>query len=179
MKTLKYITLLMFVGLFFACNHTDTKIIKYVKSVCPNGSDTCRIDLRQVLKVDYDCMYLFGEFTQPDEISSVMGIAYSSNKTIADSEFRIILLKNNQIVYEDDFYTRFMDFEEITERVDTIHKNLYYLVHYSPYYYSVRMNLDYSDNTYYYLTVISNNKQYYRRVDYNSDEGYTFEEVTK
>ena len=82
-------------------------------------------------------------------------------------------------MYEDDFHTRFMDFEEITERVDTIRKNLYYLVHYSPYYYSVRMNLDYSDNTYYYLTVISNNKQYYRRVDYNSDEGYTFEEVTK
>ncbi len=174
MKTLKIVSLLMFAGLFFACNHTDKRIIKYVESVCPNSSDTCRIDLRKVLKVDYDCMYLFGEFTQPDEISSVMGIAYSSNKTIADSERRIILLKNNQIVYEDDFHIRFMDFEEITERVDTIRKNSYYLVHYSPYY-LVSKDLDAN----YYLTEISKNKQFYRRIDYDSDKGYTFEEVTK
>lgn len=167
----------MFTGLFFACNHTDKRIIKYVESVCPNDNDTCKIDLRQILKVDYDCMYLFCELTQPDEISSVMGIAYSSNKSIADSEFRIILVKENKIVYEDDFSTRFMRFAEITERVDTIRKNANYLLHYSPYY---LVSKDLHDNAdyYYYLTEISNNAQY-RRTDYDSDKGYTFEEITK
>ena len=168
----------MFVGLFFACNHTDKKIIKYVKSVCPSGSDTCRIDLRKVLNVDYDCMYLFCEFTQPDEISSIMGIAYSSNKTITDSKYRIILLKNNQIVYEDDFYIRYMDFVRITERVDTIRKNVNYLVHYSPYYLVSKHFSENDTNPFYYLMEISKNKQY-RRTDYDSDKGYTFEEVTK
>jgi hypothetical protein len=179
MNALKYISLLIFVLHFFACNQTDKRIIRYVKSACTNDNDTCRIDLRQVLNVDYDCMYLFGEYTQPDEISSVMGIAYSSNKSIADSHKRIILVKNNQIVYEGDFSTRHMTFVQFTERVDTIHKNTYYLVHCSPYYYSVRKYLEYSDNYCYFLTVISNNKKYYRRTDYNSDKGYTFEKVIK
>lgn len=176
MKTLKIIFLLVSVSLFFACDHTDKKIIKYVQSVCPNDSDTCRIDLRQVLKVDYDCMYLFCEFTQPNEISSIMGISYNSNKTIADSEFRIILIKKNKIVYEDDYSTRFMRFIEITERVDTIRKNANYLVHYSPYY---LVNKDLDDNAnYYYLTEISKNIQY-RRTDYDWKKGYTFKKVIK
>lgn len=173
MKALKIILLLMFAVLFFSCNHTDKSIIRYVKSVCPNISDTCKIDLRKVLKVDYDCMYLFGEFTPSDEISSVMGISYNSKKTIADSEKRIILLKNSQIVYEDDFSTHFVVFEEITERFDTIHKNTYYLVHYSPYYLVCK---DFDKNANYYLIEISNNTQY-RRTDYDWQKGYTYEKL--
>jgi hypothetical protein len=174
---LKITSLLILLGLFFACNHTDKRIIKYVQSICPNGSDTCRIDLREVLKVDYDRMYLFGEFTQSDEISSVIGVVYKRNKTIADSEWRIILLKNNKIVYEDDFPTRFMSFEEITEKVDTIHKNTPYLVHYSPYYLVSRAFSEYQ-NKYYLLREISDHTQY-RRTEYDWAKGYTFEEVTK
>jgi len=177
MKTFYIILLLMLSGLFFACNHTDTKIIKYVQSACPSNTDTCTIDLQKILNVDYDSMFLFGEFTQPDEISSIMGITYSSNKTIPDSEKRIILLKDKQIVYENDFSTRFMKFEEITERIDTVQKNSFYLVHYSSLY-LVSKDLYNESNYIYYLKAISNNTQY-SRIDYNWQKGYKFEEVTK
>lgn len=171
MKALKFISLLMLSGLFFACNHTDRKIIKYVESVCPKGCDTCSIDLRQALKINYDTMYLFCEFTQSDEISSIMGIPYRSNKTIVDSEYRIILLKNNKIVYEDDIPSRFMAFERITERLP-LHKNYFYLVHSSHYYLVRKIGSDY----YYLLSEISNNTQY--RIILQEGE-YEFEEVTK
>ena len=177
MKTLKITSLLILLSLFFACNHTDKRIIKYVQSVYPNGSDTCRIDLREVLKVDYDRMYLFCEFTQSDDISSIIGVEYKRNKTIADSEWRIILLKNNKIVYEDDFHTRFMRFEEITDKVDTIHKKIPYLIHHSPYY-LVTTSFRENQNKYYSLREISEHIQY-RRTVYDWEKGYKFEEVTK
>jgi hypothetical protein len=178
MKVLKITTLLILSGLFLACNHTDKKIIRYVQSVCPNDWDSCRIDLRKVLKIDYDRVYLFCEFTQSDKIASVIGIAYSSDKTIADSEWRIILLKDNEIVYEDDFPTRFMRFRETTAKIDTINKNLLYLLHYSPYYLVTRGINNYDKGYYYYLEEISNETQY-QRTDYDWQKGYTFEKVTK
>lgn len=105
MGFLKFILLVSCTSFLCACSQIDRKIIKYAQTVC-SQNDTCRIDLREVLKVDYDCMYLFGEFTQPDEISSIMGIIYKRNKTITDSKHRVILLKDNTVVYEDDYHSR-------------------------------------------------------------------------
>jgi hypothetical protein len=159
MAILKFSICLFLVGLFTACTSTDKKIIKYVQSVCINGEDTCRIDLRQVLNVDYDSMYLFGEYTPDSEISLALRQEYVSNKTIADSKDRIILLKNNKIVYEDDFSTRFLAFVPITESLESANKNWTYLVHYSPYYIITKYTDNYGKD-YYWIEEISNNTQY-------------------
>ena len=145
--------------MFTACNSTDKKIIKYVQSLCTNGEDSCRIDLRQVLNIDYDRMYLFCEYTPAKEISLAIGQKYMSNKTIAASEDRIILLKNNKIVYEDDFRNRFLEFIPITESLESANKNWTYLVHYSPYYLVTKKTDSYGKD-YYWIEEISNNAQY-------------------
>ena len=55
-------------------------------------------------------MYIFGEYTQEEEIRSILGIEYNSsnwllpeNFLVEDSHYKIILLKNRKIVYEEDF----------------------------------------------------------------------------
>lgn len=176
MNKVKFILFIICVGLLGACNHIDRKIIKYVQTSCPNN-DTCHIDLREVLKVDYDCMYLFGEFTQPDEISSIMGIPYESNKTITDSKYRVILLKDSNVVYEDEFHSHTMYFYRITDRIDTTHIKTFYLVHYSPYYLVIKEKDDYGE--FYYCLLTISNKPQYRRAIYDYEKGYTFEEVVK
>ena len=156
MKVLKVINFFMLLGLFCACNQTDKKIFKYVQSICSNDVDTCRIDLRQALNVDYDKMYLFGESTTDDEISSIIGQEYHKNKTITDSKYRIILLKNQKIVYENDFYQHDIYFAEITEERDTINlPTFFYLIHNTPYYFVTKKYHTNNTECYYVLTLIS------------------------
>lgn len=176
MKYKKNILYLYFVFVLCSCNYTETKIVKYIDSVCLSETDSCVVDLRQILKIDYDSLYLFCEFTQPEEISSILNINYVNKKTITDSKWRIILLKSDKVVYEYDYNTRFLRFEDVTERIDTINKNANYLVHYNPYYYVTKTI--YNEKDYYLLSPISDDNQYYR-TNYNWKSGYIFEKVEK
>lgn len=176
MKSFKIPFALLVCAYSISCSDTSYKISDYIRESCYNGYQTCKIDLREALKVDYDRLYLFNEYTTENEIKSVLSIEYKSHKTIADSEFRIILLKNNQIVYEDNFNTRFIRFVEVTEKADTIHKNTKYLMHSTPYYTVTKLNSNSTD--YHLLTAISDQKQY-RYSDYSWPNGYKFEEAKK
>jgi len=140
-----------------------------------DNNDTCEIDLQKALNVKYEVMYLFGEYTQADDISAVMGIEYFRKKSIVDSHKRIILLRDNKIVYEDDFSTLYLRFSEITEKVDTVNKNNPYLVHYGSRYKLIR---DINDNSKYFLEPLSDSTQY-ERYDYTWDKGYKFKKRTK
>ena len=164
------ITIYMFsVFLFFGCtNSTNKKITRYLRDF--ECMDTCRVDLRQVLNVDYDKMYLFGESILDDDISSIIGQKYRyspffKNYIIPDSKYRIILLKDNKIVYEDDFYQRGIIFTEITNERDTINfANIFYLVHHSPFYLVTKSH---GKNFYELEEVASNNNtRYYLRLYY-------------
>ena len=102
-----------------SCSNTDDKINKYIESHCSfNGTDLCYIDIKDVLKIDYDKMYLFGETTMANEISKVIGIPYNNDKYISDSKYRIILLKDNKIVYEDDYYQKYTYFFSLANRIE-------------------------------------------------------------
>lgn len=163
-------------AILISCSGTAKKITDYIDQSCYSFGDTCRIDLREALEVDYDRLYLFNEYTAEHEISSVLDIDYKSDKTIGDSRFRMILLKKNQIVYEDDLNTRLIRFVEITEKADTTHKSTKYLMHSTPYYTVTKLNANSTD--YYLLTAISDQKQY-RYSEYAWPNGYTFEEAKK
>lgn len=111
------IILMMAFGLI-SCQHTDEKIINYIESNGLVDKSDFVIDLRDILGVKYDSMYLFVEYTNTN-ITDIIGKKYSNWREIADSHKRIILFKNGDIVYEDDFPLRNIWFYEITERIDT------------------------------------------------------------
>jgi hypothetical protein len=105
--------------LFYSCINTDDKLNKYIEIHCSfYGSDTCYINIKEALKIDYNRMYLFGETTTANEISKILGIPYKNNKYIPDSKYRIILLKNNKIIYEDDYYQKNVSFFSLENRVE-------------------------------------------------------------
>ena len=65
----------MLFSLCIACNRTEAKMFRYIKKAQNiDIGDTCVIDFRDVLDVDYDCLYLFGEFTPPEYIANIIGI---------------------------------------------------------------------------------------------------------
>lgn len=99
-------------------NNTDELINKYIEHNCAfNGKDTCYIDLKDVLNVDYDTMYVFGEYTQLQGIRLIIGVQDYNDENILlpkgfvveDSHKKIILIKNGNIVYDNDFKYPYFD----------------------------------------------------------------------
>ena len=92
----------------YNCTSTDNTLRNYIDKTCLfKNKDTCVINLKDALKIDFDTMFIFGEYTQKNEISSILQISYKNTKPIEDSHYRIILLKSKLIIYEDDFEPRF------------------------------------------------------------------------
>ncbi len=123
------VTMVVLLGLI-SCQHTDKKIINYIQSNELKEQSDYVVDLHDILGVEYDSMYLFAEYTNT-KIAYVTGKKYSNWREVADSHNRIILFKNGDIIYEDDFPIRNMCFCEITERIDTTFSCI---VHYSSIY---------------------------------------------
>ena len=151
---MKQIGVIILVALgLISCQHTDEKIINYIKSKELTGKTDYVIDLRDIMGVKYDSMYLFVEYANAN-IASIIGKKYSNCREIADSYERIILFKDGNIVYEDDFPLRKMCFGEITERKDTtfscrVHYGSTYKVENLDGYY--RLNLEKGKYPQYYL----------------------------
>ena len=125
------------------------------------------INLCEVLGVEYDSLYLFTEYTNAN-IASIISKKYSNRHEIADSHNRIILFKNGDIVYEDDFSIRNMCFSEITERIDTtfsciVHYGSTYKVENIDRYY--RLELEKGKYPQFYQTIDSKGKPLYLRCE--------------
>ncbi len=127
-----YIILMMMLS---ACTHTDGRIIRYMRHYPISVGDSCFIDSEEVLEIEYDSMYLFSEYTNY-QIPQVLRI--SQGNQICDSHKRIILFKNNDVVYIDDFPILNVDFADITERFYTTQSDYFegytHLVHYGSFY---------------------------------------------
>lgn len=112
MKKLLYILIPVIFIVFQQCNNnTDDKLFSYIKNNCKfNNCDTCcQINFKYIFKIDYDTMYIFHEYTVLNIIRNVLhikGYRQTENANtilIDDSHYKIILLKNHKILYEDDF----------------------------------------------------------------------------
>ena len=112
-KIFLIITILLVISILNSCAHTPRKIEKYIKRQCDmEESDTCYIDLRKALKTDYDTMYVFNSLIPLTGVQNILGIndyGKCKNPEITlmgkDSEMcRIILVKKNKVVYEDEYY---------------------------------------------------------------------------
>ncbi len=111
----KYILILinfLIILMLGSCIHTPKKIEKYIKKHYNLGTtDTCYIDLRKALRLDYDTMYVFESLTPLTGVQNILGIqdygkCKNPEKTLIghDSEMcRIVLVKNNKVIYEDEY----------------------------------------------------------------------------
>lgn len=92
---------------FASCRKTDRVLFSYIESVCPQGGE---INLKKALGVDYDTAYLFSDCTNGKEMASAMGISYRPKAFLQDSEYKLILLKNHKVVYDNKFYCNKVEF---------------------------------------------------------------------
>ncbi|MDR0970899.1 MAG: hypothetical protein LBM25_00765 [Bacteroidales bacterium] len=109
MKKYILIFILFILITFYSCN-TNYKIKRYIESNCDfDKSDVCYINLKKALKTDYDTMYIFGGTTSAEEVSKIINLKYTNNNWNDDS-WKIVLVKNREIVYEDEYYSRNISF---------------------------------------------------------------------
>ena len=113
----KLISICVFaIGTALVCsctNHFPEKVEWYIsKHNILNDQGKGELDLREALDIDYDTMYVFYSLTPLNGIQNIIGI-----KTYGDAEdpytaligsdsemCRIIFIKNNRVVYDDDYY---------------------------------------------------------------------------
>lgn len=89
------------------CESTDNILFSYIESLCPQGGN---VNLMRALDVDYDTAFLFGGCTNEREIETALGIPYSQKTFLQDSEYKLILLKEHNIVYDKNFYCKRVEF---------------------------------------------------------------------
>ena len=114
--------------------HSHYKL-RRIKTIFTNRNDTVLVDLRELLKIDYDSLFIFCEYTPDSQIASVLNQQYISPnrlKYIPDSYSRIILLKADSIVYQRNYSNDTYRFDKMTDRLDS--NALSCCIHYSPYY---------------------------------------------
>jgi hypothetical protein len=69
----------------------------------------CYINLKKALKTDYDTMYIFSGLFPADYISNIINLKYTNNNWDDDS-WKMVLVKNRKIVYENEYYSRNISF---------------------------------------------------------------------
>ena len=89
------------------CESTDNILFSYIESLCPQGGN---VNLMRALDVDYDTAFLFGGCTNEREIETALGIPYSQKTFLQESEYKLILLKEHNIVYDKNFYCKRVEF---------------------------------------------------------------------
>lgn len=128
-KIMKQIIIILLIAIIcVGCTHTPQKIEKYISRHCDiNANDSCIIDLRKALDVDYDTMYFFDSFTIETVVHNIVGIEDYRNykddmrRVGYDSEMcRIVLVKDRKVVYEDEYHYWDYNTEILYSDFDTI-----------------------------------------------------------
>jgi len=105
---------LLFCLAFFllGCNNKkQSQFYSYIERNCEfKDNDSCYIDLKDFFRVNYDTMYVFGEYSQLEGVKLISGVQNYENSNIMmpngflveDSYNKIILIKNQEIVLDED-----------------------------------------------------------------------------
>lgn len=95
MKNLQYIIISI---LLCSCTNVERNI-----SSCLAGlqykNDTAMVDLHSVIDLDFDEIYVLGEYLSHARIAEILGQQYSSQVFTSECENLLILLKDNKIVH--------------------------------------------------------------------------------
>ena len=78
--------------------------MKY-ESIC-KGSDRCTINIKESTSFNWDKMLVFKTTASLEIINEALGFTYPYYEDIAE---RVIFVKDNKIIYHDDYYPTFDD----------------------------------------------------------------------
>lgn len=96
----------------FSCTNTlKENLVEFIENNCNFENNVgCELDLNKFVKEKFNHIYIFGESTTNEEISKIIGVKYKG-EFISDSEYRIVFLMNNRIIFEEDFEEDLFEFE--------------------------------------------------------------------
>ena len=93
--------------IFTSCKKTDKLIFSYIVATNPDGG---MINLKNALGTDFDTAFFWSECTNEKDIEMVLGIPYTQKTFLQDSEHKLILVKNHEIVFDNNFYCKKIEF---------------------------------------------------------------------
>ena len=104
--------------LLYSCtNSLKENLVGFIENNCKFENNVgCRLDLNMFIKEKFNRIYIFGETTTNEEISKIIGVKYKGNY-ISDSKYRIIVLMNNRIVFEEDFEEDLFEFDHSDKKI--------------------------------------------------------------
>lgn len=114
-KAFFFIVLLTF--LYSCTNSLKENLVSFIENNCKFENNVgCILDLNIFIKEKFNRIYIFGETTTNEEISKIIGVKYEGNY-ISDSKYRIIVLMNNRIVFEEDFEEDLFEFDRSDKKI--------------------------------------------------------------
>lgn len=100
----KLIVLLLFTSLISCNQNADNRINNYILCNCDfTNNKECIIDMRKVLSIDYDTMYIFDGYDLKNSVPLIVEgkkIELTGNFIYGDEKDKIIFSSNNKIKYE-------------------------------------------------------------------------------
>ena len=78
--------------------------LKY-NSIC-NGSNSCTINIKETTSFAWDKMFVFKTTSSLEIINEALGFTYPYFEDVAE---RVVFVKDNKVVYHDDYYPTFDD----------------------------------------------------------------------
>jgi hypothetical protein len=97
----KIISISFLIFLVIGCSeniNSDSVIAKKIEKVC-NNKMSCRIDMKNLVNVEWDKMYFFKEGMSLEQINQILGFKYNYFEDIAK---RLVFVKANQVVFHED-----------------------------------------------------------------------------
>ncbi len=97
-----FLTLLV-LALFFSCinkNSLTYKIANYLENDCQFDTDTCEINLDNIIDFDWDIMYTFAEMNPSESVAKAIGVEYTGEGANWN-EALMVFIKDNKVVYEE------------------------------------------------------------------------------
>jgi hypothetical protein len=110
-KYFKTIAINVLVFFLLACGNRGDLFFDFVEKNCGfDDIDMCSVDLRSYFDLDFDTMFVFGEYTQIEGVRLILGRKEYDNTNIRmpkgflveDSYNKIVLKKDGVIVYDKD-----------------------------------------------------------------------------
>jgi hypothetical protein len=84
----------------------DSQFALFIEEQCKDVNNRdCIISITDMVNFQWDKMYVFGNLTPPFEISNELGFDCKC-KIVPDNYYRVVFLKNNKIVYQDQYYNK-------------------------------------------------------------------------
>lgn len=91
-------------GLLFGCSRFESKLLSYIgaeKHSCKDTTYWQVVDLKEVLNIDYDRLYIISEFADAESIAKITSSNWNATCKADDDRDLLILVKGQDVVYHE------------------------------------------------------------------------------